>query len=87
VHLTASGRRRAERIARARATVITTSLAALSPSQRAELGALAGLVLSAWAETRADARQICRLCDVHACGHHEGRCPVTNAVDAAEARR
>src|SRR5829696_3143177 len=32
-------------------------------------------------------RTICRLCDAQACGHHDGRCPVTRAADAAEAVR
>jgi hypothetical protein len=36
--------------------------------------------------SREDARRTCRMCDPVACGHHEGRCPVTQAADAAELR-
>jgi DNA-binding MarR family transcriptional regulator len=87
VELTAAGRRAALRVAAARARVIEAALGDLSPAERAQLAGLAARVLGALARTRRDARQICRMCDVEACGHHEGRCPVTNAVDAAEARR
>jgi DNA-binding MarR family transcriptional regulator len=86
VALTPAGQRRASAVAQARATTLTAFLDALTPSERADLGELAASVLTGTAKTRLQARRICRLCDVGACGHHEGRCPVTNAVDAAEAR-
>ena len=35
-------------------------------------------------DTRA-ARETCRLCDAHACGHYEGACPVTRAADRGRA--
>jgi MarR family transcriptional regulator for hemolysin len=79
VVLTARGRRLARRVAEARAVVLAEALDGLD----AELfGRLAGRALANLADTRVDARQICRLCDVQACGHDDGRCPVTNAVNA-----
>ncbi|MFL5844783.1 MAG: MarR family winged helix-turn-helix transcriptional regulator [Solirubrobacteraceae bacterium] len=87
VELTATGRRRARRVAAARATVLDEALAGLSPDGRTALAGLAATVLGELAGSRLEARQICRLCDVHACGHDAGRCPVTNAVDAVEAAR
>jgi hypothetical protein len=62
--------------------VLERVLGGLDADERAELGALAARVLGHVAETRVEAGNICRLCDVTACGHHHGRCPVTNAVDA-----
>ena len=82
VALTAAGQRRAARVLAARSAVIEDALGGLSANEREQLAALAGRVLERFAHSRVDARQICRLCDAHACGHHEGRCPVTNAVDA-----
>lgn len=78
VVLTARGRRLAARIGQARAAVLADALDGVDAER---FGALAGRALANLAHTRQDARQICRLCDVHACGHHDGRCPVTNAVD------
>jgi hypothetical protein len=66
--------------------VLLSALAGLSPPARDALGSLAGAVLGELARTRLEARQTCRLCDVATCGHHEGRCPVTLAVDARVSR-
>jgi hypothetical protein len=38
-------------------------------------------LLDATTDGRQSARQTCRLCDAHACGHFEGDCPVTNAAE------
>jgi hypothetical protein len=84
VALTPAGRRVARRVAVERARVIEDALAALTAGEREQLAGLSARILARFAHTRRDARQICRLCDVHACGHHEGRCPVTNAVNAAQ---
>lgn len=87
VEPTARGRRVAARVGEARAAVIRSALAGLSAAERGKLGELASRALGEIAETRLDARGICRMCDAHACGHEEGRCPVTNAIDAREAAR
>lgn len=85
VDLTVAGRRVARRVLAARARALEECLAGLDDEARAQLGALAGLVLERATTGRLSARGICRLCDVHACGHDDGRCPVTRAADAAEA--
>ena len=41
-----------------------------------------GNVLGALTEDVRAAGRVCRFCDVHACGHYEGRCPVTRGIDA-----
>ena len=58
------------------------ALEALSAEEQAELGRLHGKLLAGLTESHAAAQNICRLCDLHACGHPEGRCPVTNAASA-----
>ncbi len=87
VDLTASGRRAAGRIERRRAAVLGPLLCRLDAPEQDELARLLGKVLAGRTHSRDDARAICRLCDAEACGHHEGRCPVTIAADAAEAAR
>jgi DNA-binding MarR family transcriptional regulator len=86
VGLTAAGHEVAAEAAGARAAALEEALAALDPGERAELARLSGKVLATLTDGRAAAGHICRLCDAHACGHEEGRCPVTRAADAAEAR-
>jgi MarR family transcriptional regulator, negative regulator of the multidrug operon emrRAB len=85
VELTAAGGRAAQRVMDARAEVIDGSLGALSAAERRLLAELVGKVLAGTTTSRRDSWAICRMCDVHACGHHEGRCPVTRANDAREA--
>jgi DNA-binding MarR family transcriptional regulator len=80
VELTAAGRRRAERISKARAAVLERALGGLDAGEREQIGALAARVLANLAETHVAARRVCRLCDVTACGYREGRCPITNAI-------
>src|SRR3954447_15401739 len=72
VALTPAGHRVAARVGAARAAVIEDALGGLSSSEREQFAELASHVLGRFAESRRDARQICRMCDVHACGHHEG---------------
>jgi MarR family transcriptional regulator, negative regulator of the multidrug operon emrRAB len=86
VELTEAGREVAGRAARARAEALEAALADLDPAERAELARLNSKVLATLTDGRASAGRICRLCDAEACGHEEGRCPVTQAADAAEAR-
>ncbi len=69
----------------ARAEVLAGGLARLDAGSRAALARLAEQILEELTDGRRAARANCRLCDAHACGHHEGRCPVTRGADAAEA--
>ena len=87
VDLTAAGRRAAARVERRRSAVLLPLLEGLDPAEQDDLARLLGKVLAGRTHGRDDARAICRLCDADACGHHEGRCPVTIAADAAEAAR
>ena len=50
---------------------------------RATLSRLHERMLAGLTSDRASTRRLCRLCDVDACGHHRGTCPVTNARAAA----
>jgi DNA-binding MarR family transcriptional regulator len=84
VTLTAEGRQAAERVAQARAGVLDSALADLSPAERATLEALLGRVLAAFVRGPGATRWICRLCDTGACGRAEGLCP---AARASAARR
>src|ERR687895_351852 len=84
VELTPAGHRAAAEAARARAKALEEALAGLDAGERAELARLHGKVLGTLTDGRATAGHICRLCDSDACGHWEGRCPVTQAADAAE---
>jgi DNA-binding MarR family transcriptional regulator len=83
--LTSAGRRAAQRVLAERAVALDAALAPLSDAERDQLGALLGRVVGGLTGGRADARRICRLCDPGGCGHHDGRCPVTRAANAAEA--
>jgi MarR family transcriptional regulator, negative regulator of the multidrug operon emrRAB len=86
VELTPEGHEAAAQAARARAKALEDALAELDAGERAELARLHAKVLATLTEGRASAGHICRLCDSHACGHEQGRCPVTQAADAAEER-
>jgi DNA-binding MarR family transcriptional regulator len=83
VHLTPAGRRAGRAVLDARAAALEE---ALQPDERRRLAPLAEQLLAHATSGRRAAGAICRLCDAHACGHAEGRCPVTRAADAAEAR-
>ena len=61
----------------ARAEVLQGALAPLAPGDRAALARLAEQVLEGFITGRRHAAATCRMCDAHACGHYEGRCPVT----------
>jgi DNA-binding MarR family transcriptional regulator len=86
VELTSAGRAAAAEAVRARGRALEEALAALDPGERAELARLHEKVLATLTDGRAAAGHICRLCDSNACGHEQGRCPVTRAADAAEDR-
>ncbi|HEY4314314.1 MAG TPA: MarR family transcriptional regulator [Actinomycetes bacterium] len=76
VHLTAAGRRAADRVTAARATVLHDALAVLDPAERRQLDDLAGRVLLGMRRGPGATRWTCRLCDTATCGRLDGRCPV-----------
>ena len=84
VELTASGHEAASNALRARQAVLEAVMDGLSGDERAQLVYLHEKLLVALTDGRRSAGRNCRLCDLHTCGHNEGRCPVTNAADAAE---
>ena len=93
IELTAAGRRAARRVTAARGGVLADALDDLSPAERADLDRLTARVLERVVrgklarEASESTRWICRLCDMHACGRAEGRCPAANAAAAAAAAR
>jgi MarR family transcriptional regulator, negative regulator of the multidrug operon emrRAB len=86
VELTPAGHAAAAEAVKARGEALEEALAALDPDERTELARLHAKVLATLTDGRATAGHICRLCDSHACGHEDGRCPVTQAADRAEER-
>ena len=92
ITLTAKGRRAAARISEARATVLASALAELTPSERQTLARLTGRMLGAMVRMKLTAGPdtgawTCRLCDINACGRPQGRCPAANAAAAAIGER
>jgi MarR family transcriptional repressor of emrRAB len=87
VFLTPAGRRAAAEVQDGRMGALAEVLAPLGASEREQLTRLHEKLLAGLTSGRADAGRICRLCDAGACGHEQGRCPVTRAADRAEASR
>jgi MarR family transcriptional repressor of emrRAB len=81
VVMTARGRRAGREILDARQRAIDEVLESLSASERRALAGFCEKLLGGLTASRADAGRICRLCDPDACGHYDGRCPVTQAAD------
>ena len=87
VELTPAGRSAAAAAVQARAEALEEALAgARSRASGRSSPACTRRCSATLTDGRAAAGHICRLCDSHACGHEEGRCPVTQAADAAEQR-
>ena len=84
IRLTDEGAAVAEGIRAERAAALAAVLDPLSADEREELAELLEKLLGGVVGGRADAGHVCRLCDVEACGHADGRCPVTQAADRAE---
>ena len=82
VVLTAKGERRARAILDLRERKLADVLGVLTAAEQKELTRLHEKLLRGLPTDRAAARRICRSCDVHACGHYDGRCPVTHGVPA-----
>jgi DNA-binding MarR family transcriptional regulator len=87
VRLTPAGERAGSAVLAAREAALTAALDGLAPVDRRALAGIAERLLEHVTTGRRSARANCRLCDSHACGHHDGRCPVTRGADAAEAAR
>jgi DNA-binding MarR family transcriptional regulator len=82
VRLTAKGDRRAKAVLARREEELAQVLGILSDDEQAELTRLHEKLLGTLPDGVAGAARVCRYCDVHACGHYDGRCPVTQGVDA-----
>ncbi len=82
VTLTAKGRRRAKAILARRERELRGVTEALTRTEQRELARLHEKLLRSLPDSREAAGRICRYCDVLGCGHYEGRCPVTQGVDA-----
>jgi len=80
--VTPAGARAAARVQRERAAALEDVLAALDARERARLTPLAEAMLAHLTAAGAPPGRTCRLCDARACGHYEGRCPVTQAAHA-----
>ena len=83
VALTPAGEAVARRVLAARAETLSGALGSLAPGDRAAFARLAEQVLEGFITGRRHAAATCRMCDAHACGHYEGRCPVTRGADRA----
>lgn len=82
VRLTSKGERRAKAILARRESELNGVLGALSTTERKQLARLHEKLLAQLPEDVPAAARVCRFCDVHACGHYEGTCPVTQGIDA-----
>ena len=79
LELTDDGAATARRILETRLRAVDDVLAVLDDDGRRALEPLLESLVGSLAADRAEARRVCRLCDVDACGHPE-RCPITQAV-------
>ena len=81
VALTARGTAAAIEVLQAREAVLDDVLRSMPPTVRTALARASASILLHSIDSRDAARLACRLCDVDACGHHDGRCPSTQAAD------
>jgi DNA-binding MarR family transcriptional regulator len=82
VRLTAKGDRRAEAVLARRERELGEVLGVLSGAEQRELTRLHEKLLGQLPGDVPGAARVCRFCDVEACGHYDGRCPVTTGIDA-----
>jgi MarR family transcriptional regulator, negative regulator of the multidrug operon emrRAB len=80
VWLEPAGRELAERALDARSRVLRSAVAELDAADVRDLERLLGTLLHATTVDVRAAKETCRLCDAHACGHYEGACPVSQAA-------
>jgi MarR family transcriptional regulator, negative regulator of the multidrug operon emrRAB len=81
VRLTAKGDRRAKAILARRERELAGVLGTLTQAEQRELTRLHEKLLARLPDGVPSARRVCRFCDIEACGHHDGRCPVTAGID------
>ena len=81
VRLEPAGRELAERALDARSRVLRSAIAELDAGDLLDLERLLGALLHATTVDLRAAKETCRLCDAHACGHYDGVCPVSHAAD------
>jgi DNA-binding MarR family transcriptional regulator len=81
VWLEPAGHELAERALDARARVLLSAVAGFDAADVRDLERLLGALLEATTVDLRAAKETCRLCDAHACGHYEGACPVSRAAD------
>jgi DNA-binding MarR family transcriptional regulator len=81
VWLEPAGRALAERALQARAKVLRDAVGQLDRAALQDLERVGAALLDTTTTGTRSARETCRLCDVRACGHHTGTCPVTRAAD------
>src|SRR5438270_5657781 len=85
VWLEPPGRELADRALEARRGVLLSVVRELEMAELPGLDRLLGTLLEVTTVDVQAARQTCRLCDAHACGHYDGVCPVTRTVDRRRA--
>jgi MarR family transcriptional regulator, negative regulator of the multidrug operon emrRAB len=81
VWLEPTGRALAEGALEARSRVLVSAVAELDRADVRDLERLLGALLDVTTVDVRAARETCRLCDAHLCGHYVGACPVTRAAD------
>jgi DNA-binding MarR family transcriptional regulator len=81
VRLEPAGEDLAHRALDARSRVLRSAVDHLDMVDLGDLDRLLSALLDAKVVDVHGARGTCRLCDAHVCGHYEGICPVTQAVD------
>jgi DNA-binding PadR family transcriptional regulator len=86
VWLKPDGRDLADRVLDARREVLLSVVRDLEVAEVRDLDRLLATLLDVTTVDARAARQTCRLCDAHACGHYDGRCPVSRAADRHRAR-
>jgi MarR family transcriptional repressor of emrRAB len=96
IELTSRGRSKARQIRKHRHTAITAAMAGLTEDQREHLTTACELVITNLTNQRLSQRAggtrpaggaLCRMCDFHACGRPEGRCPAATAAAESNNRR
>ena len=85
VRLEPAGRELAARALDARASVLASLVAGLDANRVRDLERVADALLDATTVDERAAKETCRLCDAHVCGHYEGACPVSRAADRVRA--
>ena len=85
VWLEPGGRELAERALTARSNVLRSAVAQLDKHDMQQLERLVAALLDTTITGTRSARETCRLCDAHACGHYTGDCRVTHAADRRRA--